>query len=47
MAIAATGDELLLPGSPVGTGQIANSNTPCWRPCCGGGGRAGHAARPA
>ncbi|KDU94602.1 molybdopterin molybdenumtransferase MoeA [Komagataeibacter rhaeticus] len=28
VAIAATGDELLLPGSPVGTGQIANSNTP-------------------
>ncbi|MCE2563872.1 gephyrin-like molybdotransferase Glp [Komagataeibacter sp. FNDCF1] len=28
VAIAATGDELLLPGSPVGPGQIANSNTP-------------------
>lgn len=28
VAIAATGDELLLPGSAVGPGQIANSSTP-------------------
>ncbi|ARW16109.1 molybdopterin molybdotransferase MoeA [Komagataeibacter europaeus] len=28
VAIAATGDELLLPGSGIGAGQIANSNTP-------------------
>ncbi|WP_130730973.1 gephyrin-like molybdotransferase Glp [Komagataeibacter xylinus] len=28
VAIAATGDELLLPGSAIGAGQIANSNTP-------------------